>query len=100
MFQTVRFRFVVPALLAACFLVAPQAHAKNTRLESSAYRIKRALRADRILGRYKLDTDTVANHVELEGHVRSYKQRTRALHIARRVAPRDLIVNRVTVRYR
>lgn len=100
MILTHRFRFAVPALLAACLFAAPQAHAKDTRLEGAAFRVKKALRADRTLAQFKLDTDTVVNHLELEGWVRSYKQRTRAFHIARRAAPYFLIKNRITVRYR
>lgn len=95
----------MPALLAVTVAFAPfapQAQAKGRKhpnLEHTADAIKRILRHDGYLKRFKLDTDTVGNHIELDGKVNTYKQRGRAFTLARRFAPRYQIKNNIAVDY-
>lgn len=98
---TSRFRFALPVLLAVTIVVTPLAQAKkHPALEATAKRIKNTLRSDAYLSRFKLDTDTVANHIELDGKVNTFSQRGRAFTIARRVAPRAAIINKIDVDFK
>ena len=73
---------------------------EENRRESYADRIEDAFERDSVLARFDLDADAEGErtgYIELEGRVRNASQRSRALAIARRIAPGYRIVNSIRI---
>lgn len=73
---------------------------EENRRERYSDRIEDAFERDRVLARFDLDADSKGGrtgYIQIEGRVRNASQRSRALSMARRIAPGYSIVDRIRV---
>ncbi len=76
-----------------------QARREDALLEIVAKQMRYALRENRFLKPYNLDTDTVGDSVEIEGTVDTLAQMQLALDVARNIDPRArIVITRIKVR--